>query len=93
MADNPFGLIRHVAGEEPFFFKSRDDWFGGFNSACCSTAWAGFMAARVFEDEADFSRRLDVHSANQVHWILGMNPLNLCMLSAHDNPSPIPGAR
>lgn len=85
MGDNPFGVIRHFVGDEPFFFKSRDAWYGGENSAYCSTAWAAFLAARVFEDEPALAQRLRVHAANQQHWILGMNPLNLCMFEGRGN--------
>ena len=85
MADNPFGLIRNYTGGEPFYFKSRDAWFGGGNSQYCSTAWAAFLAARVFEDEPMFASRLRAHAANQVHWILGINPLDLCMFEGKGN--------
>ncbi len=85
MADNPFGLIRNYTGGEPFFFKSRDAWFGGGNSQYLSTAWAAYLASRVFEDESEFRRRLRAHAANQVHWILGMNALNLCMFEGKGN--------
>jgi hypothetical protein len=89
MADNPFGIIRHDAGGTPFFFKSRDAWFGGQNSAYCSTAWAAYLASRVFADDPTFARRLRAHAANQVHWILGMNPLNLCMFEGRGNSARI----
>jgi hypothetical protein len=87
LGDNPFGIIRHYTREddEPFYFKSRDEWFGGSNSAYCSTAWAVYLAAVVFEDESEFTRELRAHAANQVHWILGMNPLSLCMFEGKGN--------
>ena len=88
MADNPFGLLRNYTGAEPFYFKARDDWFGGSNSAYLSTAWAAYLAAAAFTDarkpcahvdEPELAGRLLDFAANQVHWILGMNPLDLCM--------------
>jgi len=85
MGDHPFGVIRHDTGDGPFFFKSRDAWFGGENSAYCSTAWAAFLAARVFADDPVLARQLRVHAANQQHWILGLNPLNLCMFEGCGN--------
>jgi hypothetical protein len=100
MAGNPFGIIRHCDGNEPFYFKSRDEWFGGSNSAYCSTAWAANLASKVFQEEPEFAARLRDHAANQVHWILGMNPLSLCMFEGkgdsrriryHHTYSTIPG--
>ncbi|MBI4559329.1 MAG: glycoside hydrolase family 9 protein [Candidatus Hydrogenedentes bacterium] len=85
MADNPFGLVRGYTGGEPFYFKSREDWFGGSNSQYCSVAWAAYLAARVFKDDAEFSAQLRAHAANQIHWILGMNPLRLCMFEGKGN--------
>ncbi|MFH1743581.1 MAG: glycoside hydrolase family 9 protein [bacterium] len=86
LADNPFGIIRHYSGEEPFYFKSRDEWFGGSNSAYCSVAWAAYLTAQLFvEREPTYANRLRVHAANQIHWILGMNPLGLCMFEGKGN--------
>lgn len=85
MGDNPFGVIRHRADGQPFYFKGRDGWFGGNNSAYCSVAWAAYLASRVFQDEPDFSRLLQAHATNQIRWILGMNPLNLCMFEGKGN--------
>ncbi|MCC6698565.1 MAG: glycoside hydrolase family 9 protein [Candidatus Hydrogenedentes bacterium] len=89
MADNPFGIIRHRSGEDLFYFKSREEWFGGSNSAYCSTAWAARVAARVFQDEPEFCSQLREHAANQLHWILGMNPLGLCMFEGKGDSSRI----
>jgi hypothetical protein len=89
MGDNPFGLIRSYTGGEPFFFKGREAWFGGGNSQYCSTAWAAYLASQVFRDEPEYSRRLRNHAANQVHWILGINPLKLCMFEGKGNSNRI----
>jgi hypothetical protein len=89
MAENPFGIIRHYAGGEYFYFKSRDEWFGGSNSAYCSTAWAARLASKVFEDDPDFGGRLREHADNQIHWVLGMNPMDLCMFEGKGNSSRI----
>lgn len=85
MADNPFGTIRAALGGEPMFFPGRDGWFGGANSAYLSTAWASFLAAKVFSDDESFARDLIGHASNQVHWVLGINPLNLCMFEGQGN--------
>ena len=79
LADNPFGLVRNDTGGGPFYFKARDDWFGGSNSEYLSTAWAANLAAALFKDDPAFTARLRSHAANQAHWVLGMNPMDLCM--------------
>jgi len=79
LADNPFGLLRNYIGGEPFYFKARNDWFGGSNSEYLSVAWAANLCAAVFKDEPELAARLRSHAASQVHWILGMNPMDLCM--------------
>lgn len=89
LADNPFGIVRGYTGAEPFYFKSRDEWFGGSNSMYCSVAWTARLAAQVFKDDAEFSAKLRDHADNQMHWILGMNPLNLCMLEGKGTSSRI----
>lgn len=89
MADNPFGLVRSCSGGEPFFFKAREDWFGGANSQYASTAWAARVAAAVFADDPEFASRLRAHAAAQFDWILGANPLDLCMFEGAGNSSRI----
>ena len=89
LADNPFGIIRHRSGVDLFYFKSREEWFGGSNSAYCSTAWAARLAGQVFQDEPGFSAQLREHAANQLNWVLGMNPLGLCMFEGKGNSSRI----
>ncbi|MBI3119150.1 MAG: glycoside hydrolase family 9 protein, partial [Candidatus Hydrogenedentes bacterium] len=100
LAANPFGIIRHHGGEDLFYFKNRKDWFGGSNSAYCSTAWAARLAAKVFQADPEFSALLREHAANQVHWILGLNPLGFCMFEGkgdsfriryHHTYSTVPG--
>lgn len=81
LADNPFGIIRNYNGGDLFFFMRREVWYGGNNSEYCSTAWAGYLTARLFADEPELAARLRLHAANQIHWLLGMNPLDLCMFA------------
>ena len=85
MADNPFGITRAYTGGEPFFFLNRGAWYGGLNSQYCSVAWAAYLASRLFADEPEFSTQLRAHAANQIHWVLGMNPLGLCMMEGLGN--------
>ncbi len=85
LAGNPFGLLRNYTGVEPFYFKARDDWFGGSNSEYLSVAWAANLSAAVFKDDPAMAVRLQSCAANQVHWILGMNPMALCMFEGKGN--------
>ncbi len=85
ITDNPFGLLRNYDGGEWFYFKSRGDWFGGNNSEYCSVAWAAFLTAHLFVDEPDYAESLYVLASNQIHWLLGMNPLDLCMFEGVGN--------
>ncbi|NUN98483.1 MAG: glycoside hydrolase family 9 protein, partial [Candidatus Omnitrophica bacterium] len=47
------------------------------------------LSARTFEDEPAFAGLLRAHAANQVHWVLGLNPLDLCMLEGVGSSSRI----
>jgi glycosyl hydrolase family 9 len=85
LADNPFGVVRSYAGGAPFFFKRRDDWFGGANSQYCSVAWAAYRAAEAFAEKPIYSQRLRDHATHQIRWILGLNPLDLCMFEGKGN--------
>lgn len=100
MTDNPFGILRHYSDVEPFYFKKREEWFGGSNSSYCSLAWAASLAQHVFVEDPSYQRQLQRLADNQIHWILGMNPLGLCMFEGvgnsermrfHHNYAEIPG--
>ncbi len=81
LADNPFGIVQNYNGGDLFFFMRREVWYGGNNSEYCSTAWAAYLTARLFAAEPELAARLRSHAADQIHWLLGMNPLDLCMFA------------
>ena len=88
-ADNPFGIIRNQVGGQSFFFMARSGMMFGNNSQYLSTAWAALLAAQVFHAEPEFAARLIQHADNHVHWILGGNPLGLCMFEGKGNSAKI----
>lgn len=69
-AKNPFGLSTRTADEANGFFPS--DF--GHNLQLLMRAWAASLTYRVTHD----ARALEF-AADQVDWILGKNPLGLCM--------------
>ena len=86
---NPFGYARQVVqtkgGErrEAFFFPHDSDvapWWQGENARLGSLAAAARMAASHFADDAEFHARLERYASDQLNWILGCNPYDVCML-------------
>jgi hypothetical protein len=75
-ADNPFGYPRNAAGS--FFFPHENEtgyWWQGENAAIASLSAAASACARVSGDE-----RLHRFADDQLAWILGRNPFDVCML-------------
>jgi hypothetical protein len=94
---NPFGLARQYvqnkAGERraTFFYPHDSDsapWWQGENARLASLAAAARLAAPLFADDAAFQERLRAYAANQLNWILGLNPFDACMLhgTGRNNP-------
>lgn len=87
MADNPFGVIRNDDADEPYFFMRREGLYVGNNSQYLSSAWAALLASRLFREEPLLFNRLRAHASNHVNWVLGCNPLGLCMIEGVGNSS------
>ena len=53
-----------------------------------SFAAAARMAAKQFKSDAALHDKLQAYAANQLNWILGLNPYDTCMLhgSGRNNP-------
>jgi len=94
--NNPFGyarqLVRMGNGEvrTAFFFPHDTEaapWWQGENARLASLAAAARMAAPLFATDPAFHRALETYADNQLHWILGRNPFDSCMLmgSGHGN--------
>jgi hypothetical protein len=75
IADNPFQLTPYSEG---VFFRPYADqstWYVGQNTQYLSQAWALYLAGDLLHDPR--ARRM---ADRQVDWVLGTNPLNLCMM-------------
>ncbi len=86
---NPFGYGRQFVQDKEgnkhtaFFFPHNSDaapWWQGENARLASLAAAARLARPHFKDDAQFSLQLDAFGANQLNWILGLNPYDSCML-------------
>lgn len=95
--NNPFGysrqFVQNKAGQRrtTFFFPHDTEvspWWQGENARLASMAAAARAASRHFAQEPAFRDQLQVFAWNQLNWILGLNPFDMCMLdgSGHNNP-------
>lgn len=94
---NPFGYARQyvkpVDGEpRASFFIPHDNWSGywwqGENARLASLACAAFKAADHFQTDVAFSSALREYGRNQLNWILGCNPFDVCMLHGFGRNNP-----
>lgn len=86
---NPFGYPRQrvqprgKAPKDAFFFPHENDtgyWWQGENANLGSLAFAAGMVGDLPECDAELRKRLRRFAADQVHWVLGRNPFDVCML-------------
>ena len=94
---NPFGLARQYVqpkGEEPrtsFFFPHGNEtgyWWQGENAGICSAAYAALVVAAQPQCDDELRQRLHVLADDQVHWVLGLNPFDSCMLQGRGRNTP-----
>jgi Glycosyl hydrolase family 9/Cellulase N-terminal ig-like domain len=87
--NNPFGYGRQFVQDKSgnrhttFFFPHNSDaapWWQGENARLASLAAAARLAQPRFKDDMEFSKQLDAYGANQLNWILGLNPYDSCMM-------------
>lgn len=94
--NNPFGyarqLVRMGNGQvrTAFFFPHDTEaapWWQGENARLASLAAAARMAAPLFPRDPQLQSALQAYADDQLHWILGRNPWDTCMLmgSGHGN--------
>jgi hypothetical protein len=80
--DNPFGLSRQGTAErEPEFFHPTVGL--GVNFWLLSRAWAALLIYKL-----DGDARALTFAADQIDWVLGKNPLDLCMFEGHGRRNP-----
>lgn len=86
---NPFGYPRqHVkpnssAAIDAFFFPHDNDtgyWWQGENAGIASLSFAAALCAGLPECDGALRSRLLRMAAEPLHWILGQNPFDVCML-------------
>ncbi len=98
---NPFGYARQLiqgaggARYTGFFMphdiapRADDVWWQGENARIASLASAARHAARVFADDPAFAARLRGYAADQLNWILGVNPFGVCMMEGPGRSAPL----
>jgi hypothetical protein len=95
--NNPFGYARQLVRmgngtvRTAFFFPHDTEaapWWQGENARLASLAAAARMAMPLFAGKPELQAQLSLYAWNQLHWILGRNPFDACMLigSGHNNP-------
>ncbi|MBT4400604.1 MAG: glycoside hydrolase [Bacteroidetes bacterium] len=94
---NPFGYARqyvqNIEGERysSFFFPHQTEtrwWWQGEDARLASLVSAAKLMARWEDDDKNFQDNLKEYATNQINWILGLNPFDVCMLagSGRNNP-------
>lgn len=94
---NPFGYARQLTINkekqihEAFFFPHDAEtapWWQGENARLGSLAAAARLAVPYFRNDQDFTNALEQYAGDQINWILGLNPFDICMLhgSGRNNP-------
>ena len=97
IAGNPFLLakqwVKPVDGDVgcSFFVPHNNEtgyWWQGENARLASLACAARRATRYFEESAEVAAALNEFADAQLHWILGRNPFDMCMLQGHGRNNP-----
>jgi len=94
---NPFGLARQVVqtkdgGRRSTFFYPHDaetaPWWQGENARLAGLAAAARLAVPAFPADPVFQDRLRAYAADQLNWILGLNPFDASMLQGAGRNNP-----
>lgn len=92
---NPFGYARQYVKDvdgprrAAFFMPHRNEtgyWWLGENARLASLAAAAYLGSRVAP--APLAAELRAYGTNQVNWILGLNPHDMCMLQGKGRNNP-----
>jgi len=96
-AANPFGYGRQLVQSKDgrrrtsFFFPHDTEtapWWQGENARLGSLAAAARLAAQAFAGDSAFRAELRRYAADQLNWILGLNPYDSCMLYGRGRNNP-----
>jgi hypothetical protein len=103
---NPFGYGRQTINSQGSvqnsFFIPHDNetgyWWQGENARLSSLAAAAVIGGRLFtscENNFGVTQELAAYASNQVDWVLGKNPFDICFLKGHgrNNPEPYSGEK
>jgi len=94
---NPFGYSREYVQDKTgarrtsFFFPHNSDaapWWQGENARLASVATEARLAALAFPQDTEFRKQLESFAANQLNWILGLNPFDSCMMNCVGRNNP-----
>lgn len=82
LADNPFAI---TPWEPSVFFNPHVEraWSVGQNSQYLSQAWALYLAGDLLREP-----RARILATRQIDWVLGVNPLGLCMMEGSGTHNP-----
>jgi len=92
---NPFGYARQYVQETDggkhgaFFMPHHNDtgyWWSGENARLASLAAAARLGSRLVPPEMAVDLR--TYAGDQINWILGMNPYDMCMLQGKGRNNP-----
>ncbi|MBB6481904.1 glycoside hydrolase family 9 protein [Spirochaeta isovalerica] len=95
--NNPFGYARQYTKAEDreasgaFFIPHNNPsgyWWQGENARLASLASAALKSARLFKEESQLTVDLRTYALDQLNWILGCNPFNMCMMQGHGANNP-----
>jgi Glycosyl hydrolase family 9/Cellulase N-terminal ig-like domain len=94
---NAFGYAReyvqHKDGKRntSFFFPHDTEtspWWQGEDARLASLACAARLAAGYFKSDKTFTDKLEKYADDQLNWILGLNPFDVCMMNGVGRNNP-----
>jgi hypothetical protein len=94
---NPFGYARqyikplHAQKKAAFFIPHDNEsgyWWQGENARLASLAAACSLASQYFREDKELLSRFERFSQDQIDWILGLNPFDICMLHGKGRNNP-----
>lgn len=94
---NAFGyarqLVQHKNGERnsSFFYPhdaETEPWWQGENARLASLACAARLAIPFYNSDKELQKKLQKYADDQLNWILGLNPYDVCMFNGkgYNNP-------
>jgi hypothetical protein len=95
--NNPFDYARQLTQDKDgnrhitFFFPHNTEvapWWQGENARLASLAAAARLGAAQFPDDPAFQKQLRAFAADQLNWILGLNPFDSSMMNGVGRNNP-----